>query len=266
MDIKAYIESGILELYIAGLLSEEENREVYLLSQEHPEIKEEILAIENAVKSLSGSLYPYDENKDFEGIRAKINGRGAVKTLVREPRKTNWIAYSGWAAAVLMAFGLLYFAQQTNTLESEMEAVSREAAILKEEIIAVRENNQRTKSLLNGIRDKDITVIPLAGQEIAPESYAKVYWNKEKDLVYMDVAGLPDPPPGMVYQVWSLKLNPLTPTSIGVLDDFLNDDSKVFALANPNESEAFGITLEPAGGSEMPTLTQLYTLGAVQSG
>ena len=38
-----------------------------------------------------------------------------------------------------------------------------------------------------------------------------------------------------------------------------------FTLENANESEAFGITLEPEGGSETPTLEQLYTLGAVGS-
>jgi hypothetical protein len=47
-----------------------------------------------------------------------------------------------------------------------------------------------------------------------------VYWNK---VVYVDAAGLPEPPKGMVYQVWALKLNPLTPTSIGLLDKFDNN-------------------------------------------
>ena len=41
------------------------------------------------------------------------------------------------------------------------------------------------------------------------------------------------------------------------------DDNKIFALQNANESEAFGITLEPEGGSEAPTMNQLYVLGAV---
>ncbi len=36
-------------------------------------------------------------------------------------------------------------------------------------------------------------------------------------------------------------------------------------LQNTNESEAFGIRLEPAGGSESPTMEQLYTLGVVAS-
>ena len=86
---------------------------------------------------------------------------------------------------------------------------------------------------------------------------------KEKHTVYIDAAGLPEPPKGMVYQVWSLKLNPLTPTSIGLLDRFKEQDSRIFAVNDAVDAEAFGITLEPAGGSETPTMTQLYTLGKV---
>ncbi len=69
----------------------------------------------------------------------------------------------------------------------------------------------------------------------------------------------------MVYQVWSLKMNPLKPTSIGLLNKFESDNNKIFQLPNPNSSEAFGITLEPAGGSKSPTMERLYTLGAVNS-
>ncbi len=49
------------------------------------------------------------------------------------------------------------------------------------------------------------------------------------------------------------------------LDDFASNDNRVFELPNANETEAFGITLEPEGGSESPTLEQLYTLGVVTS-
>jgi hypothetical protein len=41
--------------------------------------------------------------------------------------------------------------------------------------------------------------------------FSKVYWNKETQVVYVDAVGLPEPPKGMVYQVWALKLNQLTP-------------------------------------------------------
>jgi len=55
----------------------------------------------------------------------------------------------------------------------------------------------------------------------------------------------------------------LSPTSLGTIDNFTADANKIFSIENPNQSQAFGITLEPEGGSKSPTLDQLYTLGAV---
>jgi hypothetical protein len=51
------------------------------------------------------------------------------------------------------------------------------------------------------------TVVALA-DAVAPESSAKIYWNKETQVVYVDAAGFTEPPKGMVYQIWSLKLQP----------------------------------------------------------
>ena len=53
----------------------------------------------------------------------------------------------------------------------------------------------------------------------------------------------------IVYQVGALNLNQLTPTSIGLLDNFKVNDQKMFAVANAIDAEAFGITLEPKEGS-----------------
>ena len=112
------------------------------------------------------------------------------------------------------------------------------------------------------VRDKYSTVIQLAGQQVAPDAYAKVYVNSNKKEIYVDLAGLPEPPEGKVYQIWALKLDPLTPTSIGVIDN-KNANNGILQVENYDQAQAFGITLEPAGGSATPTLEQLYTLGKV---
>jgi anti-sigma-K factor RskA len=124
--------------------------------------------------------------------------------------------------------------------------------------------NKETATALNVIRNEKNTVVNLAGQTVAPTSFAKIYWNKETSTVYVDAKGLPEPPEGKVYQIWSLKLSPtLTPTSIGLLEDFKGNNEKLFAVSGTSDAEAFGITLEPAGGSKTPTMEQLYTLGKV---
>lgn len=260
MDIKAYIESGILELYVAGKLSEKENQEVYELMQQHPEILQEVLEIEAAVIKLTASVSPH--SIDFESFVGKLDNTES-KVVELKPKKPNWISYTGWAASVLLAGGLLWTLNTNNKLEKDIQSVSTEKQYLEIQIEDARNNLAATKTLLDAIRDKDIITIPLGGQGDYANAFAKVYWNKADNTIYLDGEGLPNAPEGKVWQVWSLTLNPLTPTSLGTIDDFNTDDNKIFAIANANESQAFGITLEPEGGSESPTMEQLYTLGVV---
>ncbi len=264
MDVQAYIASGILELYVAGLLPEEQNLEVHGHALEHPEIMDEIEQIEAAVLALGKIISPGLPH-NFEVIREIIDIQKETKVVELGKKDINWSWYIGWAASVLMAIGLVWMYAQNEGLKSQIQVVENEKQTLEEQINDANTSLEKSKELLNTIRDKNITVVPLGGQEVSPTSYAKAYWNKQEQKVFIDAKGLPEPPDGFVYQVWSLKLNPLTPTSMGLLEDFDLDENKIFALNNPNESEAFGITLEPAGGSESPTLEQLYTLGAVSS-
>ena len=262
MDTKEYIASGILELYVAGTLSHLENLEVYLNAEKYPEIKKEIEAIEASVLSLSRAVSP--GTKGFGDIQNRMAKEGSPLT-VETQSKVSWTAYLGWAVSLIFMAGLIWLYEQNNQLISDIEVVGLENNALEQQIADSEFSLEKTEELLTTIRDKNIIVVPLGGQTVSPTSYAKAYWNKNEKKVFIDAQGLPDPPDGFVYQVWSLKLNPLTPTSMGLLEDFLEDDNKVFALANPNDSEAFGITLEPAGGSATPNLEQLYTLGVATS-
>lgn len=263
MDIKAYIESGILELYVAGQLSETENQDVYDLLQRYPELLQEVTEIESAVVKLTASVSP--KATGFESIKKQLNADGEAKVIELQPTKTRWISYTGWAASILLAVGLFWTLIQNTELEQQLQTADTENRYLETQIEDTRTDLAATKNLLDVIRDKDIIAVPLGGQGNYASTYAKVYWNKNNNTVYLDAEGLPDAPEGKVWQVWSLTLNPLTPTSLGTIDDFNTDDNKIFTIANANESQAFGITLEPEGGSESPTMEQLYTLGVVKS-
>lgn len=263
MDVEKYIASGILELYVAGTLSEKENLEIANYAKEYPEIKKEIEEIEASILELSRKASP-GYHYSFKALMNRINGEVKVVDM-NEKRSTPFLSYMGWAASILLAVGLFWMYQQNQDLKSNIEVVEKQNLDLEQQIADTDSSLQQTQKLLNTLRDKNISVIPLGGQDVSPTSYAKAYWNKQEEKVFIDAKGLPEPPDGFVYQVWSLKLSPLTPTSMGLLEDFATDENKVFALNNPNDSEAFGITLEPAGGSESPTLEQLYTLGVVNA-
>jgi len=261
MDIKEYIASGILELYVAGSLSEKENLEVREYAQQYPEIQQEIEAIEGVVLLLTQSASPGMTDTHFDGIKGRIG----TKTL-RIEQKTPRTTYIAWAASLLFAVGMLWMYLEKDRLDTAIEISKKEQKTLEDRLLELKEavvDKEKTEQLLNELRSKDIQVVALGGQTVAPTSYAKAYWNKKTQTVYIDGKGLPEPPDGYDYQVWSLTLQPLTPTSLGLLKDFATNDTGIFELENRNTSEAFGITLEPEGGSEGPNLEQLYTLGTV---
>lgn len=262
METKDYIESGILELYVYGLLSESENLEVHTLAQNDTVIKEEIISIEKAIINLSSSFAPFISHRHFEKIKAQLELKHS-KVLDMKP-KSNWSQYVGWAAAVTLLLGVGYQYSQLNDKQNQVVTIENEKNKLQESVLDLEIKNKQTQTALTIVRDTTNTVVSLGGQAVAPKAYAKIYWNKETEIVYVDATGLPEPPEGMVYQIWSLKLLPqLTPTSIGLLNDFTANNEKIFAVEKTRDAEAFGITLEPTGGSKSPTMEQLYTLGKV---
>jgi len=261
METKEYIESGILELYVFGLLNESENEEVTSKAKNDAEINSEIIAIEKAIVALSSSFSPFHSVANFEKIKAKLEIKHA-NVIQMEP-SSNRLQYMGWAAAILLLMGVGYQYNQLNQSSTQIANTQIEKAKLEKEFNVLKIKNTANATSLAVVRDTKNTVVGLGGQTVAPESFAKVYWNQETAAVYIDASGLPEPPEGMVYQVWALKLSPLTPTSIGLLDNFDSNEQKLFAVNDTRGAEGFGITLEPAGGSISPTMEQLYTLGKV---
>ncbi|PWA04775.1 anti-sigma factor [Flavobacterium psychrotolerans] len=261
MDTKEYIESGILELYVYGLLSETENEEVTQMAMKHKEINDEIVSIEKAIVNLSTSFSPFLSAENFEKIKAQLELKHNNIISIKPERSP--LQYMGWAAAVILLLGIGYQYKILNQNQSQIVSIENEKSKLQEALVSSEINYKQTQDALTIVRDVKNTIVNLGGQTVSPKSYAKIYYNKETQVVYVDAAGLPDPPEGMVYQIWALKLNPLTPTSIGLLENFTADNQRLFAVEKANNAEAFGITLEPSGGSKSPTMEQLYTLGKV---
>lgn len=262
MEAQEYIESGILELYVYGLLTETENLEIAEVAKKNPEVDQEIISIEKAIVALSSSFSPFHSVANFEKIKARLELKHG-KVVDMKPA-SNWSQYVGWAAAVLLLLGLGYQTLELTKTKEAIATVGTERTKIQRDYAFLDQQNKETEKSLTIVRDIKNTGVTLGGQAVSPKSFAKVYWNKDTKTTYIDAAGLPTPPKGMVYQVWSLKLSPvLTPTSIGLLDNFEGNNQKIFAVSQTDSAEAFGITLEPDGGSLTPTMTQLYTLGKV---
>lgn len=265
INVEEYIESGVLELYVAGTLTEKESDEVTRNINLYPELKSEVEAIEESLLKITSSLSPTISSHIFDSILTSLelkslNKEGKVVPMFKK------MTYLGWVAIFICLFGSLIWTQvENNTLQEQAENLRLEKTELEKQIAASKLKHQEAEKLITVLRDQEIVSIPLTGQANFSDASATVYWDQKNTVIYLDAQGLPEPPEGMEYQVWSLTLSPLSPTSIGLLSDFTSDDDKIFELDNNNDSEAFGVTLEPKGGSVSPTMEQLYTLGVIES-
>ncbi|HAT63347.1 MAG TPA: anti-sigma factor, partial [Flavobacteriaceae bacterium] len=187
--IEDIIESGTLELYVTGALSQREAMEVEDILEEYPEVKREVEKIEAALMNLS-----YDDsftipNSVWEGVLNSIQG---VRKLNVPKKSTNWSMMTGWAAAIVFLLGIFWMLKENNTLENQVRVTSTQNAVLKGKVSTTEEALASSQELLDIIRSKDYREINLPGNvAVSPESYAKVYYNDKDKIAYIDARGLP---------------------------------------------------------------------------
>lgn len=261
MNPEEIIASGQLEMYACGALPPAESEEVQQAVYTFPEVRRELELIEESLLLLAETVSPPVQAMTWTAILNAIRNNNAGSDKVRT---LNWPAITGWAAAILFMGGIMWMLKQNSDLNNSIQVTTTENIILREEKANTETQLAENNEVLEVLRSKDYQAYTLPGnQAVAPEAFAKVYLNKKENIAYIDTKGLPTPPRGKVYQVWSLKMEPLTPTSVGLISAESEMGDGIYKFVNFPDPEAFGITLEPEGGSETPTMSQLYILGMV---
>ena len=168
------------------------------------------------------------------------------------------------AAALLMALVYTFAAWQTDrrSLQAAIEPTyHQENAELKEQLGKESARTAELAEINSVLSSPQPRIIPLAGQDPAPDSSAKVYWDVQGNR-WVVTADLPPAPEGKVYQLWFVT--PTAKISAGLIT--LNKTGHGFTVvqfpSNVAPLAAAAITLEPEGGSQQPTMP-IYALGKV---
>ena len=143
---REYIDSGILEMYVYGLLTEKENEEIANKAKVTPAINEEIIAIEKAIIALSSSFSPFHSVANYEKIKAKLELKHA-DVIELQPR-SNVAQYLGWAAAILLLVGIGYQYNEINVTNNQVALTEVQKTKLEQENKALQLQNA-TLSLIH---------------------------------------------------------------------------------------------------------------------
>ncbi len=281
MDPKKYIESGILDDYVMGFVSDQERQEVQCLAKIYPEINEALRQAEDlmATWAADNAVAPPLELKDKilanlgeqEAASAEIPFSPKEEAVVRElPLETDrnasaqtpfaWIAA---AAAVLLAAYLAWEWQSSLALQDEMQTiiVQQENRVdnLESDLQGLELSKEEMQRSLAVLSDPNLQKVALNSVKEELSAAATIYWNPEEKKTYFLRNELPPEPSDAQYQLWAIVRG--KPVSIGLLA--LNEETNLQLMEGIDKADAFAITLEPLGGSENPTLEQMVVLGKV---
>ncbi|RZK83062.1 MAG: anti-sigma factor [Pedobacter sp.] len=275
---KAYIESGILELYVLGQLNATEQAEVRSMATQYPEIEQEIEAIEIAMEkyALQQAIQPAEglEQKIFQQIgitSASESVREAVVIPLNSQDSNNYqskirtlrIALVACVALLVVSIAALYSAHsdlgiardQIATLSLDREQFSRAVSFMKS-------NNEDLNKLVNMSDDPDWKTVRLAGQK-DPNDNMLVYWHAKGKHVMVNNTkmALPTNDKDHQYQLWALVDG--KPVDLGVFDVKPDSAHILVKMKEIGSAQAFAVTLEKRGGSPTPTMEQMMVMGGV---
>lgn len=251
---KAYIlEQGILEQYVLGELSPEQQQQLEEIVNNDASLKAQLTQLEANLEKLSfeNAIDPPPKVKAelFEKIRAtetKIVSLTAHNTF-----KKYFYAVSGIAACLLVA-GMWMYAQ-LNDAQQELRVAEEQRKQLNEAIEQVQLDLASANGYVEIIRSPETQQYILRGNQLAPNAKVVSYVNHQKKSVVVNTQELPELDANHDYQMWA--------DVEGVMIDMgvINRDAELLAMNYIDNAESLNITIEPAGGNDHPTVSQLVT-------
>jgi anti-sigma-K factor RskA len=132
-------------------------------------------------------------------------------------------------------------------------------ARLNEQIAAASASGARLQTIESILSAPDAQAYSLTG----PNASGQVWVSAQRNQAYFVAEGLPDPGADKVYQMWLIQGE--TPVSAGTFEIHDGDVATVVTAPGPLTSfGAFGVTVEPRGGSATPS-SQPILIGAFES-
>jgi anti-sigma-K factor RskA len=260
VNVQDYISSGIVESYVLGLASPEEQSEFERMCRQYPEVLQARIDFELAMEqqAFQNAIAPPPALKQrvmdaIAPAEAKVIPIDTIVPVV----KGDWFKYAAAACAVLLA-GSLYWniSQYNRNKKARTEYAQLQNSY--DTTVAALEEMKKDVDMLTG--KNTVKMAAMKGLDASPASYATVYWDSTSKDVYLLVNNLPKPPSEKQYQLWALLDG--QPIDVGMIDNnfFIGQKKLLLKMKNVNGAQAFAITLEEKGGSPTPK-GKMYTLG-----
>ena len=264
MQIKEIISSGILEQFVLGTASPDE---IKIVEEHisHPEIQAELNNISDALETYAQAFAINPSDSVRKNILSKIGAHQFTQTInktddqpIGKVYKMNIYLKYAVAASLILLIGSVII---NFSLYNKYKKSSQEFAETKQEL-----NNQKQVAIdmdkeISLVKNKMAVPVVLNGTPHSPESLAKIFWMKDSGAVYVDPSNLPQIPMDKQYQLWAIVDG--KPVDAGMISSKNGDFFHFQKMKSFGKAQAFAITIEKAGGSPSPTMTEMVVMAKI---
>jgi anti-sigma-K factor RskA len=281
VDVQRYISSGIIESHVAGLVSDSEAREVEAAIQQYPEIKaaadavrqdmeryvqmwavkppaglkQQLMARLNEVEKEEEVLPVVEEKQESEEEETRF-----IMPQIPVLKMWQYAAVAAGALLVVSAGMNIVYMGRADALGEKIAKAEEEHVALSAEKSAFADRYQQTQKELDLLKDPAFKWIKMQAVGKHTDIVATICWNPATKEAYILPQTLPEPPEDKQYQLWAIVNG--KPIDAGVFQ--LGNMAKALQkMKEVTSAQVFAVTLEKKGGSETPSLDQMFVAGKV---
>ncbi len=271
IDIKQYIESGILEDYLSGTLAPKERTDVESIIDKYPEIAQELASMSLSLSVMAdiGEVVPaaYMEERIWSEI---LTTNLEEQEELNEPKtpvvpKPSKMPYIMTVAMAIVAFITIYYMiianNQLDDAKARIAAIEQTNTELKTEFDRLKYDFDSLSTLSNiyDLENAKLYVMK-PNRRNAGNAIVMLIWNKETNKLYLDIKQLPNTQTGKKYILWGV-------TQIGLqveLGSFVHSGkSNIVELRGIKDAIRYIVTKEKESGASYPTMSNIYTTADV---
>ena len=279
MNVRELISSGKLEEYVAGVLPEQEMKDISALALSEPDLAEEIRRIEDAVIEYytvqNEKMSEVEMEKNIQSIFARSTYNNPQTPVINISDKTNFLRIDKWLAAAVVA-GLILTSVSTILTWIQNNRMSKEISDIKSKQESLISENRQYQDSTSFYQQKFEMIKDILAKRVEldaidknpftqtsntitkPGHFILLYWQPNTKKVLMVSANLPDLSPEQQYQLWGMVNG--KPVDAGVFD-YKNSKLTMSFQKDISNASAFAVTVEPKGGSKEPTISNLCLMG-----
>ncbi len=258
MDIKTYIQSGLIEQYVLGLANAEEAAELEELRNKYPEVNEAVLNFEKDFEDhlLKHQINPpaYIQTQLEQQLFGNNSERAvSINSSTKQSSVVNLWRFLAAACIVLLIVSTalnFYFYSGYKNSKQQYQALLTERNTLQA-------NNASYQQSLQMFEDSLMMRIEMKAMPGRGQNEATLLWDTKTKYVYVYASNLQQAPAGKQYQLWAIVNG--KPVNAGMISSCAG----LCKMDKIDHAEAFAITLENEGGTKNPTMTEMYVMGKV---